>query len=209
MGGAAVAVGATPPGGKAEWSIIAGATLGSRAAPVPVDLVALHPRLGVALIEFGTDDGRDTVALFQSRLAQAGFSARYPGTLPVIPLRLHDANLGALMPLLAKAFADQPPVGITGQAWLAALQRLLHDLPEELPPAPAAAIAAASLGGPAGRGRYVVLIGVALIGLAVAAAALFSRRPPPADLPRDTARQPVLSQRRRRNPRPPPRRPWN
>jgi len=159
----------------AGWLMMAGASLGSRVAPVPVDLVLLHQRVGVALIEF-SPAVEDLASLFRKRLAQGCFAERHPGVLPVVRASLPGADLGALPALLREAFAAAPPIGLAGKNWIADLQTLLREPPPELRPVPSAVLPEIT---PRGRrgGRVMLLGALAVFAMAGAAVLLGGRLP--------------------------------
>jgi hypothetical protein len=158
---------------ESGWAMLPRAVIGgSGAAPIIIDVVLLHPRRGVAMLEVPPHWTPDASARLRHRLAQAQFSAIFPGFLPVVHAPLQRDALDGLPQLLARAFAAQPPLELAGgNAWMTAAQRALQ---AEMPgPAP---------GRPLLRGALVGLAGLALAG-ALGAAVLGQRQAaaPPGD----------------------------
>lgn len=111
---------------------------GTRTEPVRIDIVLLHRRFGVALLNVPPHLTPDAVGALRQRLEAARFTTAFPGYLPMAHLRLWRWNLQRLPDLLAEAFAGQPPISLPGgDSWMPEVRRILQE-PARLP-APAAA----------------------------------------------------------------------
>ncbi|MFC7688421.1 hypothetical protein ACFQY5_01015 [Paeniroseomonas aquatica] len=145
-----------------DWVLVSGARLGADA----IDMVLLHPRCGVALLQVAPRWTLDAPARLRQRLDQARFGAIFNGHLPVVHRMVSPQVLPELPRLLAEAFAGQPPLDLPGgDAWMRVVHRaLLAD-----PTAPAAAPARAGR-----RRRLPVAAGLGLAGL-LAGLALLTR----------------------------------
>ncbi|MDI3307911.1 MAG: hypothetical protein QJR07_12490 [Acetobacteraceae bacterium] len=97
-------------------------------APARVDIVLLHRRFGIALLDVPPHLTPDAVGILRQRLMQAGFPAAFPGYLPVVHRRLWRWSLERLPELLSEAFAGQPPLSLRGgDAWMWEVRRILED----------------------------------------------------------------------------------
>ncbi|MBX6745142.1 MAG: hypothetical protein IRY87_24170, partial [Acetobacteraceae bacterium] len=107
-------------------------------APARVDIVLLHRRYGIALLDVPPHLTPDAVGVLRRKLMQAGFPAAFPGYLPVVHRRLWRWSLERLPELLSEAFAGQPPLSLRGgDAWMRDVRRILEDgvtLPPPPPP---------------------------------------------------------------------------
>ncbi|TPG53821.1 hypothetical protein EAH89_15375 [Roseomonas nepalensis] len=93
--------------------------------PVTVDLVLMHPRAGIALIDL-TDTTQDAEGFLRERLEETGFDRIFNGHLPIVHGTLQPADLPRLIDLLAVAFADLAPLTIGGgEAWVRTLERTI------------------------------------------------------------------------------------
>lgn len=108
------------------WSLARDCRIGCEATPVRIDIVLLHPEIGVALLELTPRWTADATALLRQRLELARFGAIFPGELPVAHLRLRWQDLAALPEMLAEAFGTQPPLSLPGEdAWTGMVRRAL------------------------------------------------------------------------------------
>jgi hypothetical protein len=88
-------------------------------------LVALHPELGIALLEGATWTERADDIL-RGRLAEARFAAIFGGYPPVLHGTLEPGEIPRLVPLLADAFSGLPALDLAGgDAWVATATRLI------------------------------------------------------------------------------------
>jgi hypothetical protein len=99
----------------------------------PVDLAALHPRLGVVLVAF-VDAGEEAspeeaVAAFRTMLEEIGFAGRFPGRLNVAAITLGPNRRARLAEAIRAAAGDGPesPAADDWIGWLAL--RLAEPLP--------------------------------------------------------------------------------
>jgi hypothetical protein len=111
---------------------------------VEAGLVLAHPGFGIALLDIAPTRSADPVARLRLRLAAIGFGTTFPGRLPVIYRCLEPEDLWRLPLVLDHAFAAEPPIELSGRAWVEIVQQAL------LTPASEAEMAAAeSWSGPA------------------------------------------------------------
>ncbi len=105
-----------------DWVLVAGARLGAD----PIDMVLLHPRLGVALLQVAPRWTIDAPGRLRQRLDQARFGAIFNGHLPVVHRMVTPRDLPDLPRLLAEGFAGQPPLDLpAGDAWMRVVHRAL------------------------------------------------------------------------------------
>ncbi|WP_043363538.1 hypothetical protein [Belnapia sp. F-4-1] len=97
---------------------------GDPGRPVRVDLVLLHPGLGVALLDFGErTEGAEQV--LRARLEEARFGAIFGGFLPVLHGSLGNDEVPD-MAGIARAFDQVPPLSVSGgSAWISTVARLV------------------------------------------------------------------------------------
>lgn len=116
-----------------DWVLVAGARL----AADPIDMVLLHPRLGVALLQVAPRWTIDAPGRLRQRLDQARFGAIFNGHLPVVHRMVTPRDLPDLPRLLAEGFAGQPPLNLpAGDAWMRVVHRALLTMPMPEPRAP-------------------------------------------------------------------------
>lgn len=119
---AAAGVQRLPRGWLVGWDCEIG---GPRDRPVRMALVALHPELGIALLEGATWTERADDIL-RGRLAEARFAAIFGGHPPVLHGTLEPGEIPRLVPLLADAFSGLPALDLAGgDAWVATATRLI------------------------------------------------------------------------------------
>ncbi|MBX6370471.1 MAG: hypothetical protein IRZ04_21075, partial [Rhodospirillales bacterium] len=121
-----------------SWSVLGGLVFGAPPDEIAVDFIALHPERGVALIDALPGGSVDAPAHFRALLDAHGFPAHFPGTLPIVHLRLDAAGAADVARRLEAAFAKIAPLAIRDPRWVAALTDLLTREPEPVP-APEAA----------------------------------------------------------------------
>lgn len=154
------------------WRILRG----DRLFGGPQPFVLLHPEVGVALLDIAPHVTAEGPERLQRALAEADFSARFPGDLPVVHRVLPTEHLGRLPDILDYAFQWQAPLTLPpGRAWADGLQRIL----ERGADAGATTLEIAPLweprAAPAPRSSLLPVMGVLVaVGLGVATA-LFSR----------------------------------
>ncbi|MCO6418853.1 SH3 domain-containing protein [Siccirubricoccus sp. KC 17139] len=109
---------ALPPG----WIGLRGLDLGQ--GPQAVDLL-LHPRYGLALLAPSLPEAQAALAALQHRLEMAGFTAIYPGWLPMLAVAQEAEQ--PLLEQLEAGFIAQPRLDLPGgEGWVAALRRALQ-----------------------------------------------------------------------------------
>ena len=119
------------PGSDITWTILPKCRI---AEGVAVDLVAIHARAGVAILEIGPHWTPEAIPLLRATLAASGFDAACPGNLPVIHRRLRPEDVPLLRDLLAESFLWQPPLTLAEDSdWIARLRGALVGLGEAGP----------------------------------------------------------------------------
>lgn len=113
-----------------EWVILRGVALphgeGEDASPARVAYVLLHPDRGIALLDVAPGGAPDAVERVRRALAAARFEAVFAGRLPVVHLRLLEADADRLDGALAAAFARVGPIALRGgHAWTGLARRVL------------------------------------------------------------------------------------
>lgn len=117
-------IAALPPG----WTLLGRARQGSTApASFPTGChVLANERVGVALLDIAPGATPNAAARLRRTLGLAGFSARYPGTLPVWHGRIEQNGLHRVPALLEGGFALFPSIALPfGAGWPAALEEAL------------------------------------------------------------------------------------
>jgi hypothetical protein len=134
--GLAPAASALIPG----WRCLPGAVIRAGGEEGPVDLAALHPAHGVALIAF-LDEGQEASPeeareALRSMLRDEGLQRRFPGELPIVALPVARAARAQLAATVDHAFSGVPaptlPAGWVD--WLA--ERLAAERPSATPMMP-------------------------------------------------------------------------
>lgn len=186
------------------WVVLRGVALPHGAdegasPPARVAFALLHPDRGIALLDFAPAGAPDAVERVRRALAAARFEAIFAGRLPVVHLRLAEADADRLDGAVAAAFARAGPIGLRGgHAWTGLARRVLGGEPVADPappgrggqghdpavPAPADPAPAAAGHRPAPRAPGLRALGyfwlVVLAVLAGGAALLhFTYEPPP------------------------------
>src|ERR1700724_2734270 len=119
------------------WRCLPGAVIRAGGEEGPVDLAALHPAHGVALIAF-LDEGQEASPeeareALRSMLRDEGLQRRFPGELPIVALPVARAGRAQLAAAVDHAFAGVPaptlPAGWVD--WLA--ERLAAERPSAAP----------------------------------------------------------------------------
>ncbi|TCZ57250.1 hypothetical protein [Roseicella aquatilis] len=111
-----------PEGWLVGWDCDIGGPPGQ---PLRVELVALHPAFGIALLGHATWV-EEAEARLRQRLAEARFGALFGGHLPILNGTIEPAELPRLVPILVEAFGHLPPLDlIGGDAWVSVVTRLV------------------------------------------------------------------------------------
>jgi hypothetical protein len=152
--------------------------------PAQVDVVLLHPGLGVALLELPPHWTADAPGRLLRRLELARFAAIFPGHLPVAHRQVRRQDLAELPRLLDEAFAAQPPLSLPGgDAWMLAVRRALQEDAVTRPSPtgrPRGEGHAAGKGRPGLHGKPLVLAAATLgVGLATAVGIMLLPGPAP------------------------------
>ena len=131
-----------------DWRCLPDAMIRAGGESGPVDLVALHPRLGVVLVAF-LDDGEEAspdeaVAALQAMLREFGCAARFPGTLNAAAIALEPARRARLAEAIRAAAGDGPETP-PPEGWLDWLAQRLTTALSERPPSQAESAAEPAL----------------------------------------------------------------
>jgi hypothetical protein len=122
------------------WRCLPGAVIRAGGEEGPVDLAALHPTRGVALIAFldagqeaSPEEARDAL---RTMLRDEGLQRRFPGELPIIALPVPRAARAQLAEMIEHAFSGMsvPTLPAGWIDWLA--ERLAAERPSAAPTAP-------------------------------------------------------------------------
>jgi hypothetical protein len=115
----------SPPTLIPGWRCVSPAIVRAGGEEGFIDLVALHPARGVALIAL-LDAGEEASpeeahAAFRTMLDEAGFAARFPGELPVLALAECRAEADQLAASVERRFAalPRPTLGAEWVDWVA------------------------------------------------------------------------------------------
>lgn len=119
------------------WRCLPGALIRAHGEEGPVDLAALHPARGVALIAFleegqvaSPDEARDAL---RAMLDDEGLPRHFPGELPIVALLVSQTARARLAATVEHAFSDMPaPTLLPGWVdWVA--ERLTAKRPATAP----------------------------------------------------------------------------
>lgn len=109
----------------ASWLILGDLRLGGPHDAPLADYAVLHPRHGVALIDVVHRRLGEPEQRLRKFLREQTFSARFPGTLPIVRLVLPPCDAAALERQLRAAFAQVAPLTIVDPDWVAAINSVL------------------------------------------------------------------------------------
>ncbi|MCB4820959.1 hypothetical protein [Roseicella aerolata] len=125
------------PGFDQGWVLLPKAAIGEPGErPVVFEIVLLHARHGVALLEAPPHWTPDAPQRLRRRLERAQFAAIFPGHLPIVHAPLQRGLLPDLPRVLAEAFAAEQPLELPGgDAWMGAVRRALAASAKGLPEA--------------------------------------------------------------------------
>jgi len=101
----------------------------------PVDVVLIHPEIGIALVDNAPRDPAASAAALRARLESERFSEFFPGELPVVALSVASEEIAEIGDRLAAAFDAAPRLTIEDRDWADAVIELLL-VPEDLSMAP-------------------------------------------------------------------------
>jgi hypothetical protein len=93
--------------------------------PIRVELVALHPAFGVALLSVLMPvEGAEEI--LRHRLSEARFGSMFSGHLPILNGTFSPGAMPRLVPVLMEAFGAEPALDLAGgDAWAATFTRLV------------------------------------------------------------------------------------
>lgn len=109
----------------ASWLILVDLRINGPTDATAADYVALHPRRGIALIDVILSRTGDPAQRLRKFLDAEGFSAQFPGTLPIVRLVLRPTEATTFGRRVHAAFADVPPITIADPSWMAVVNDLL------------------------------------------------------------------------------------
>jgi hypothetical protein len=139
VGGGSLASSAAPALGSG-WRCLPGAMIRAHGDEGPVDLAALHPAHGVALIAF-LDEGQEASPdeareALRAMLHDEGLPQLFPGELPIVALPVPRAARAQLARIVEHAFSEMPAPTLA-PGWLDWLSgRLAAKRPAPAPAAP-------------------------------------------------------------------------
>ncbi|HEX7968605.1 MAG TPA: hypothetical protein VF502_10315 [Stellaceae bacterium] len=116
------------------WTLLRDRRIGAAAAE-PVQIVLVHPEIGIALVDEAPRDPAPESAALRSYLEGARFDAYFPGDLPIVTLSVAAEDFAAVGERLAAAFDAAPRLSIADGDWADAVIELLL-VPDDLAMAP-------------------------------------------------------------------------
>jgi hypothetical protein len=108
----------------AGWHVLVDLRISGSGDVVGADYVIIHAQAGVALIDLMLARTDDAPERLRRLMDDSGFSAQFPGALPIVYLVLHTADTW-LGDELEAAFADAAPLTVANPQWIYALRDLL------------------------------------------------------------------------------------
>lgn len=121
-----------------EWLLL----LERRIEGTPVDVVLIHPNIGVALVDLAPHSPEAVLDGLRARLEREDFARFFPGELPLVAVSIAEDEIDAIGERLAAAFDAVPLLAIADGDWADAVVELLL-LPSDVTMAPAGAPAPA------------------------------------------------------------------
>lgn len=123
-----VAAASGPERLRGGWDLVVEPLVGNwRGEPLRVEIAALHPRIGIALLDVYRRTEGDPAGVLRRRLRAAGPDARVPHALPIVHLRLAAQEILVLADLLQVEFARRPPLTGTDPGWVGRVRAMLLD----------------------------------------------------------------------------------
>ncbi len=110
-----------------EWTLLRQRQIGE----TPVDVVLVHPGIGVALVDLAPQSPEAAAEALRARLEGERFAEFFPGELPIVAVSLEAAEIEAAGDRLAAAFEAAPLLAIGDADWADAVIELLL-LPDDL-----------------------------------------------------------------------------
>jgi hypothetical protein len=114
-----------------EWTLLLRREIGD----AEVDVVLVHPGIGVALVDLAPRRPEAAVEILRAGLDSQRFSDFFPGALPIVAVSLDPGDIEAAGERLAEAFEAAPLIEIADGDWADAVIELLL-LPDDLAMAP-------------------------------------------------------------------------
>jgi hypothetical protein len=108
-----------------SWLILVDLRINGPSDPTAADYVALHPHRGIVLIDVILSRTGDPAQRLRQFLENEGFSAQFPGRLPIVRLVLKPTDPASFGRRVQAAFAQVPPISIANPNWVAAVNSLL------------------------------------------------------------------------------------
>ena len=116
-----------------SWLILVDLRINGPTDATAADYVAIHPGRGIALIDVILSRTGDPAQRLRKFLDDERFSARFPGTLPIVRLVLKPTEAATFGRRVHNAFTEVPPITVADPNWVAEINSLL------VPTAPSAA----------------------------------------------------------------------
>jgi hypothetical protein len=119
------------------WTLLADRQIGAEEeeGAEAIDVVLVHPEIGVALVDAAPRDPAGVVAAFRDYLDAQRFGEFYPGELPIVALSIALEEIAEIGDRLAAAFEAAPRLAIADGDWADAVIEVLLT-PADLPMAP-------------------------------------------------------------------------
>src|SRR5258708_22043501 len=108
----------------AGWHILVDLRISGSSDVVAADYMIMHAQIGVALVDLMLARTDDLPQRLCKLMDDEGFSARFPGVLPIVRLVLQSTDTW-LGDELEAAFAQAAPLTIANPRWVYALRELL------------------------------------------------------------------------------------
>src|SRR5689334_22963932 len=116
------------------WTLLRDRRIGD--ADPTIDVVLVHPEIGVALVAMAPTDPSGGVDALAAYLERERFGEFFAGELPIVSLCVAPDDVPAIGEALEQAFAEVPPLAIADKDWADAVIELLLT-PDDLTMAPA------------------------------------------------------------------------
>jgi hypothetical protein len=116
------------------WTLLRHRRIGGEAAE-PVDVVLIHPEIGVALVDEAPRDPAASARRLREYFDQQRFGEFFPGDLPIVTLSVAADEFETVGEQLAAAFEAAPRLSLADADWADAVIELLL-VPDDLAMAP-------------------------------------------------------------------------
>lgn len=116
------------------WTLLRDRQIGDQQAD-PVDVVLIHPEIGVALVDESPRDPAQNAHRLRHFLNEQRFGEFFPGELPIVTLSVASDEFETLGEQLAAAFEAAPRLSLADADWADAVIELLM-VPDDLAMSP-------------------------------------------------------------------------